>query len=196
MNATGCNSYTSPSGNYTWSTNGSYYDTLTNAQGCDSVLSIALTINTIDTNVLQNGIVLTSWATGASYQWLDCGNGYATISGATNQTFIPAQDGNYAVEVSDGNCTDTSACYMVTGVGLNELTSRAVRIYPNPNTGAFNIVVPDFFEGISLSIINTTGQIVHLQPFQNKPNINLPAGYYYLVIKSRDHQIVKPLIIQ
>jgi hypothetical protein len=39
-----CESYVSPSGNYTWTTSGQYHDTLTNSTGCDSILSIDLFI--------------------------------------------------------------------------------------------------------------------------------------------------------
>jgi len=41
---TGCNQYTSPSGLHTWTQSGVFLDTLTNQFGCDSVLSISLTI--------------------------------------------------------------------------------------------------------------------------------------------------------
>lgn len=41
----GCDSYTSPSGNYTWTTSGLYLDTIPNAALCDSVIGIDLTIN-------------------------------------------------------------------------------------------------------------------------------------------------------
>ena len=43
---TSCNSYISPSGNYVWDTSGTYFDTL-NTNGCDSVIKINLTINTV-----------------------------------------------------------------------------------------------------------------------------------------------------
>lgn len=39
-----CSSYTSPSGLYTYTTSGSYNDTLSNSSGCDSILTINLTI--------------------------------------------------------------------------------------------------------------------------------------------------------
>jgi PKD repeat protein len=41
---TSCDSYTSPSGNYTYTTSGVYYDTITNHWGCDSLLIIDLNI--------------------------------------------------------------------------------------------------------------------------------------------------------
>ena len=40
-----CDSYTSPSGLYTWHISGNYTDTIPNTMGCDSIISIALTIN-------------------------------------------------------------------------------------------------------------------------------------------------------
>src|SRR5690606_6661206 len=42
---------TSPSGNITWTTNGTYQDTIPNAAGCDSIITINLTVNrnTLDT---------------------------------------------------------------------------------------------------------------------------------------------------
>ena len=59
-----CNSYTSPSGKYVWSSAGTYLDTLTNEGGCDSILAIDLTIkpgpsitSTIGGHVCDSGIV-------------------------------------------------------------------------------------------------------------------------------------------
>ena len=50
LNVTECASYTSPSGNYTWTNSGQYTDTLQNSLGCDSILSIALAINNTSAN--------------------------------------------------------------------------------------------------------------------------------------------------
>jgi hypothetical protein len=48
----GCGSYTSPSGNYTWTASGTYNDTIPSIQnGCDSVLVIDLTI--ADTSLIE-----------------------------------------------------------------------------------------------------------------------------------------------
>ena len=41
--ALGCGSFTAPSGRYTWTTPGTYTDTLQSAHGCDSILTIHLT---------------------------------------------------------------------------------------------------------------------------------------------------------
>ncbi|MEZ4721876.1 MAG: SBBP repeat-containing protein [Flavobacteriales bacterium] len=44
INVTTCDSYNSPSGNYTWTSTGVYMDTVTNVSGCDSIMTINLTI--------------------------------------------------------------------------------------------------------------------------------------------------------
>ena len=44
FSVTSCDSYTSPSGNYTYTTSGVYYDTILNHWGCDSLLTIDLNI--------------------------------------------------------------------------------------------------------------------------------------------------------
>jgi hypothetical protein len=51
-----CGSYTSPSGNYSWTTSGTYYDTIANATGCDSVITIQLTIRQNSTGTINQSI--------------------------------------------------------------------------------------------------------------------------------------------
>jgi hypothetical protein len=68
--------------------------------------------------VLQSGNTLSSSITAASYQWLD-GNGTA-IALATAREYIPEQDGMYAVQVSNGNCTESSAPFTYTKAGVRE----------------------------------------------------------------------------
>ena len=74
----------------------------------------------METGVTQLNVNLIALATGAALQWLDCGNGSAEVPGATTSTFTPAANGSYAVEVTQGGCVDTSACYDVVGIGSNE----------------------------------------------------------------------------
>lgn len=45
FSVTSCESYTSPSGNYFYATSGTYNDTIQNQWGCDSVLTMDVTIN-------------------------------------------------------------------------------------------------------------------------------------------------------
>ena len=77
-----CDSYTSPSGNHTWTTSGTYMDTIPNAAGCDSLLTINLTIN----NSTSGSESVTACD---SYTWSTNGTTYTT-SGAYTATLTNA----------------------------------------------------------------------------------------------------------
>jgi hypothetical protein len=191
MTATACNAYTVPSGNQTYTTSGTVTDTLTNAVGCDSIITIALTINTVDVDVIQNGAELSAVQAGATYQWLDCNNNYNAVPGATSQTFIPTANGNYAVQVGLNTCTDTSICYSVANVGLieNELLT-GIKFYPNPAFKDLTISLPDQMTKALVQIIDTKGSVLlETEVLQHKKlELNLSPGMY--VLKVSNGQIV------
>ena len=86
-------------------------------------ISDLYTSSSINT-VTQTGATLTAEQSGATYQWLDCDNGYAVIATETNQSYTPSNvTGNYAVEVTLNGCVDTSACYHVDYTGIEQLTN-------------------------------------------------------------------------
>jgi hypothetical protein len=99
-----------------------------------------LFVSSPNTTVNQNQHILTAVQGGnATYQWLDCNNGNAPISGATTQQYIPSQPGSYAVQVTLNGCTATSTCYNVTVIGLQDLTADGSSIYPIPAHDQLNI---------------------------------------------------------
>ena len=103
-------------------------------------MTIDLTIIVVDTSVTQNGATLTANTSGATYQWLDCNNAYSIISGETNQSFTVTANGSYAVEIIENGCTDTSFCYVVNTLDINEEElNNNIAIYPNPTTGIITI---------------------------------------------------------
>ena len=158
-----CTSYASPSGNYVWNMSGLYQDTLfgANSNGCDSVLTIDLTITTPDLNVNEISNVLTSSATGSlTFQWLDCDANYSAILNETNQVYAPSSNGNYAVQITENGCVDTSACYSILTIGLdeNDLGSDW-KIVPNPTTGKFQIINTELTD-FQIHIIDFTGRTV------------------------------------
>ncbi|MEO8150724.1 MAG: T9SS type A sorting domain-containing protein [Bacteroidia bacterium] len=133
-----CNNYTSPSGNYTYTSSGNYQDIIPNAVGCDSVITINLTINTVDTSVTANAPYLSSNVAGAAYQWMYCDSGL--IAGATNQSYNATANGSYAVIVFQNGCVDTSSCYPVLNVGIDENESQsAIKVYPDPAKNTITI---------------------------------------------------------
>ena len=184
---TACNTYTWIDGiTYTSSTNTPTW-TLTNAAGCDSVVTLDLTINPMpDVNVTQLGSLLTSDQVGATYQWLDCDDNNAVISGETNQSFTPTPiTGNYAVEVNLNGCVDTSTCYLLDYTGLSDLYANVISIHPNPTSDVLMISGLDQIIGLkTIEVFSSKGEIVtKFKGVENKINVSdLPTGVYFLNI--------------
>lgn len=195
-----CDTYTMPSGTIV-STTGVYYDTLTTINGCDSLITVDLTVNTVDATTSQTGVTLTANASGLSYQWVDCGNAYAPIAGATNQTFVAGNNGSYAVIVTDGACSDTSDCMTVASANVGEFIFDDVTIYPNPSTLAAPITVGLGTNKIDeIVIYNVLGEVVYsIKPTAQKviiPGTSLEKGTYILKITNAFGSLNKSFVIQ
>ncbi|NLA23464.1 MAG: hypothetical protein GX879_00705, partial [Bacteroidales bacterium] len=145
-----CDFYEWIDGNtYTESTNEPVF-TLTNQFGCDSVVTLNLTINPLpDSSVTQNENTLTANQDHASYQWLDCNNDYAIIEGETEQSFVATENGSYAVEIVKDGCSIISDCHAVTNISVEAYQLNQIIVYPNPNDGKFTIDLGKVFEAIS-----------------------------------------------
>lgn len=191
-----CDSYTWPlnSVTYTSSTTTPTF-TLTNAAGCDSVVTLNLTINTVDVGVTNTSPTLTANASGATYQWLDCANNFAIISGETSQSFTAVANGNYAVAVTQNGCTDTSACVALNNVGITENGfDYSLSVYPNPTTSVVNIDLGGSYAEALIIVRNALGQELMKQSFYNAqlPQINIAGttGVYFVEVIAGDKNAV------
>src|SRR5690606_3464888 len=108
-----CQSYTWIDGVTYESSNNSATHILPNAAGCDSVITLDLTLTTIDRSVTISGATLSANQAGGNYQWIDCNNGNAPIGGANGQSYAPTENVTYAVVITIDNCSDTSECQLV-----------------------------------------------------------------------------------
>jgi endoglucanase len=197
-----CYSYTSPSGKYTWYTSGSYMDTIANSAGCDSVLSIELTVIEVNTSVIASDSTLTAGATGVSYQWLDCNNSHSVIADATSRHYSPSATGSYAVEITQGNCADTSECYPfeLTGIIQNSLGDQ-LKVFPNPASGSVTIILPDLYDIVEIGLSDTAGNTIEKDIFENKKEITVlydhPGGMYFMTIRyNRQQKAVIRLLLE
>lgn len=199
LTAESCFSYTVPSGNAVYTASGMYNDTLVNQCGADSILTIDLTINTVDVSVTNADPTLTATATGADYQWIDCNNGNTAITGATSQSYTPSANGDYAVIVTENGCSDTSICYTVTTVNIDELNlNDQISIYPNPMNQHTTIDLGKVYEEVEIQIVNQLGQVVVNQKFESTEHINIELtedrGVYFFIIQTQDSRVVRKVI--
>jgi hypothetical protein len=198
MNANGCDSLITLnltinnfSSNVLNQTAGVYYDTLMNVNGCDSIITLNLTVNTPNTSVTQAGANLTSNATSATYQWLSCPS-YSLIVGETNQSFTATANGDYAVAVTVNGCTDTSACYTVIGIGIQESNAvSSFSVYPNPVSNTLYIQSSTAFSDKKKEFYNAFGQILFTTKSNEIDVSTYSKGIYYL--KCEQH-VVKVVV--
>lgn len=183
-----CGSYTSPSGQV-WTISGTYADTIPNMANCDSIITINLTVTTLDITVTQNGNTLTSNATGVSYQWIYCDSNFAPIPGATSASYSAAADGSYAVVVSQNGCSDTSACILLTPSAIQPtLFTGQITVVPNPHQHEFRLDLPQEYDQVGIAIADVTGKLVYQHSYANAQFIPLRVqgapGFYFVQVKA------------
>ena len=187
---TACDSYTWIDGNtYTSSTNTPTW-TLSNAAGYDSVVTLDLTIDSINDNTASlSDSSLFANDSSASYQWLDCNANYSLITGETNQEFTPSASGTYAVEVTSNGCVDTSECivFQMASVGVSESTfPTTISAYPNPFQRDLTVELGGNYSSISMRAYDILGKEVYSEDFYDTSILNaaldLPSGTYSIII--------------
>jgi len=178
--------YTSPSGNYTWSSSGAYTDTIFGS-ACTEIYFINLSVVVIDTSVTQTGPgSLSANQTAATYQWIDCETG-EPVAGATGKNFEAPESGSYAVVVTKNACTDTSSCYNLVVSGTSDIIKKGVKISPNPFSDQLFINLGPSLPAVHLRMFNTVGEIVWSTfgagGVELKSDLSaLPEGLYYLLV--------------
>lgn len=144
ITVSGCGSYIAPDGN-SYFQSGNYSAVIPNAAGCDSIISIALTILPLQQQTIDNNggeLILVSGNVGTAYQWVICGSTDTPIPGATNATYTPTATGSYAVLVTLPNgCDVLSNCENVTvsTSSLSEESTKGLDVFPNPTTNSLTI---------------------------------------------------------
>jgi hypothetical protein len=149
----------------------------------------------VEVGVTNASPILTANATGATFQWLDCDNNFAVIAGETNQVFAPTVNGNYAVEVTQNNCTDTSTCEVVNNVDITEYVfDSGMTVYPNPTSGELSIDLGATFGEVTLIIRNQLGQEILRKSFEGsnllKHTLTGEAGIYYFEVRFGDKNVM------
>lgn len=187
---------------YTWIDNNTYTEDSTivyhlfggSANGCDSIITLNVTINSIsDTNVIVSGNVLSATNNNASFQWLDCMSN-TPISGEINQSFTPTNNGEYALEITENGCVDTTSCMTINNISIGEFYNNIIA-YPNPVKDYLTVDLNKTVEKVTIKLFDTTGRLIN-QFTQNNSDkfdihINGQSGMYLLQIESlKETQVI------
>jgi hypothetical protein len=178
---------------YTSSTSSPTY-ILTGSNGCDSTVTLNLTIINVNTTVVQNGITLTAQATSATFFWIDCST-MAIVPGQMSSVFTPTINGIYAVIVTQNGCSDTSSCFTVSGIDLDENDiSLKLKVIPNPNHGDFKLIRSDANNECELIIYSSDAKVVYKGSWsagrdEKKLNLDLSPGIYHAALMDRNQTL-------
>ena len=183
-----------PSNNLGWVTGNGECNRSILESKLEPAATVTVNDNPINTVTLNGNTLTADEATsGATYQWLDCDNGNAAISGATSQSFSPGASGNYAVEVTLNGCASTSNCTAFSYVGIDDMMNVPFSIYPNPNNGEFTVTVSEL--GQIYSITDVTGKVIkqgRLYSTKNTIDITSEAnGIYFLKVNQHTAKLIK-----
>ena len=160
--------------------------TVTANNTCGASAQQLLTVSTtvIDNTVSLSGSTLTANQSGAVYQWINCTAGNVPVSGATSQSFTPASNGTYAVEIMHNGCSELSSCIAVSSVGVESVAMNSFDVYPNPGNGLYTISSKYALEPSQVKIYTASGQLINASAIvsQDKQLLidisNQPEGIY------------------
>jgi hypothetical protein len=175
---------------------GTYVEIFPRSCGGDSVVTLDLTVFPALNDLVSwfpSPGHLVATEVGVTYQWVNCDSGFASISGETNQIFIPSVNGQYAVVLSNGDCTDTSACITVLLTASGDPVFSSLSVCPNPAENRVDITITPASANMSLEIMNYTGQVVWAKSFSNTTTVTadlttLAPGVYFVKAKSGDQE--------
>lgn len=164
--------------------------------GCDSVVSVKMTIKPVNDSVLVSGATATAKSTTATaYQWVACPS-YTPIPGATTSSYTAVMTGSYAVIVTENGCMDTSDCVRLIGTHISDFQATGLSVYPVPMEDY--VLVEGMTPGAHVSCFNVLGQLLYegtagaggVLRIETK---NYPGGVYLLKITepSGRHSIVR-----
>jgi hypothetical protein len=172
-------------------TSGSYKDTFTSYQGCDSIVTLNLTVNpALNKSTTTVNKTITAAQSGATYQWMNCTTN-SNILGATFQSYIATANGSYKVAITQNSCKDTSLCVTISGMGIQDNSiEKSIIIYPNPSSESFTIQssIQSTISG-KYKLVNELGQVfksfeLNVSNHFTEKVENLVSGVYYLQMEN------------
>jgi len=184
-----CDSFAWIDGNTYFSSNNTATHTLINGAGCDSLVTLDLTITNINTAVVvvdDSTLQVQSFAAGTMYQWVDCNDNFAPIAGEINPTFTTQNPGYYAVEVTLNNCSLLSDCFTITiETAIDILDSYyGIQLFPNPTKNDLTLSL-EGIDVVDIVVLDVQGKVLCQSVMFDQERINLSsyvAGTYFVKI--------------
>ena len=184
------------------STSGDITVVANNACGAGIASTLAVTANvapvptvTVNSSNLADTLISTS---GVTYQWYLNSN---PISGAVFSTYVPTQNGNYTVAITDGNgCSGNSAIFAYTTLGItNTPNDIQFTVFPNPASDFLIVHAADNALNKEVAIVDVAGNKVIssvLTAIDTKIDLSdVSEGIYFIVVGKEMQRTVTRVFI-
>jgi len=135
------------------------------ALNCASIDSVKITVDSVATEVTVSNQTLRAAVLSTKYQWLDCDNNWMPVPRETTRSFTNNAGGNFAVELEQNSCLDTSICYLIEPqntdeVSVGQVSADEIQLFPNPTSGIIEmnglLVIGEF----TVSVYGVDGKLV------------------------------------
>jgi uncharacterized delta-60 repeat protein len=164
--------------------------------GCSNTANIAINVTPLpNVSASDNGNGTISASNGNSYAWINCQTG-DFIAGETFQTYIPSSNGSYAAIVWVNGCSDTTNCIFISNIGVQEIQSDEIQLFPNPTNN--NVTIKMVVSSAFVVITDIHGKILEDRFISNGEIISLSnyeSGVYIFQLntdkKSYTSRVVK-----
>lgn len=182
-----------------YTTSGLYYLNYVSYLNCDSTIVLDFQRQFINVNVMKSGKTITAISDSCTYQWLDC-NG-TDIQGANSKVFTATKPGNYAVRISKYGCDSISACVEVKNTQITTIPELdEISVYPNPNSGVFQINRTIAGDNLKIEIFDGIGHIVYsglLIGLTSEVNLKgFSQGIYMIRLSNATHARLISIVVE
>ena len=181
----------------TYTQAGTYTSNQTNLQGCDSIVTLNLSLEQINNTISANGLVINSSLPGLQYQWINCTT-LGAIPAATSANYTVTQNGVYAVVTTNSNgCTDTSNCITINYVSIDEGSLSGIKTFPNPVQNMWSITFDEAFTG-TINLFDANSRLIENfyidgeETFTAK--MDCAPGIYFVEVRSIDEKQIMRII--
>jgi hypothetical protein len=182
-----CNGYTL--NGQVFDATGTYTVVMANQMGCDSTITLDLTIELPQAVINVDGFVLGTTQPFTTYQWF---LNNTPIPGANQSTYTVEENGEYSVVVTDAEgCSDTAHYEVTSVVGIEpiDMLQSLTKIYPNPAATMLYVSSPARVNLTLTSVQGTT--VLYSRGSKNMDLSNVAEGIYLLRITDMDGRLIK-----
>ncbi len=171
------------------------YTTFEQIVGFQGAVNDTITTESLPYNIVSNvtiNPVLENVTT--SYLWND---------GSTSSELSVNASGWYVLNVTTEGCETAGSVYVNSTVGVNEIETSDLSIYPNPTSGQFNLVLnSDLDSKVNIQVVNALGQVINnLTNVEANQTVtmdlsNEAEGVYYVRLFTNNQVLVKKVNVQ